>query len=91
MNKQELVRTMAEKSELTQGDVKKVLEAFQETVLEALQAGDKVQLVGFGSFEVVETAERKARNPQTGEEITVPAGVRPKFKFSKNAKEFIKE
>lgn len=90
MNKAELVASMAEKSELSKKDAEKALNAFMESVQEALVQGDKVQLVGFGSFEVRQRAERKGRNPQTREEIIIPASKVPVFKVGKALKDAIK-
>lgn len=87
MNKAELIATMADKSGLSKKDAEKVLNAFTESVEEALINGDKVQLVGFGSFEVRQRAERKGRNPQTKSEIIIPASKMPVFKVGKALKE----
>ena len=89
MNKVELVAAIAEKSELTKVDAEKALKAFIDTVTEELKNGGKVQLVGFGTFEVAERAERKGRNPKTGEAITIPATKSPKFKPSRTLKEAV--
>lgn len=89
MNKADLVTKIAEKSELTKKDAEKALNAFVESVQEALKQGDKVQLVGFGTFEVRERAERKGRNPQTKEEITIPASKAPIFKAGKALKDLV--
>ena len=89
MNKAELIAAIAAKT----GDTKKVAEAtvnaFVETVTNALVAGDKVQLVGFGSFEVRKRAARKGRNPQTKEEIKIPASKAPVFKAGKALKDLV--
>lgn len=87
MNKSELITSMAEKSNLSKKDAEKSLNAFMESVEEALVQGDKVQLVGFGSFEVRERAARKGRNPQTKAEILIPATRSPIFKVGKALKE----
>ncbi|SNX54029.1 HU family DNA-binding protein [Thermoanaerobacterium sp. RBIITD] len=89
MNKADLVTKIAEKSELTKKEAEKALNAFVDAVQEALQQGDKVQLVGFGTFEVRERAERKGRNPQTKEEITIPASKAPVFKAGKALKDLV--
>ncbi|MGB9679284.1 MAG: HU family DNA-binding protein [Thermoanaerobacteraceae bacterium] len=89
MNKADLVTKIAEKSELTKKDAEKALNAFVESVEEALKDGDKVQLVGFGTFEIRERAERKGRNPQTREEITIPASKAPVFKAGKALKDLV--
>ncbi|MCC8173953.1 MAG: HU family DNA-binding protein [Odoribacter sp.] len=80
MNKAQLIGAIAEKSGLSKADSKKALEAFVTTVGEALQKGDKVSLIGFGSFGVTERSERTGRNPQTGKTITIPAKRVVKFK-----------
>ncbi|KNY27316.1 HU family DNA-binding protein [Pseudobacteroides cellulosolvens] len=87
MNKSDLITSIAEKSNMSKKDAEKALNAFIESVEEALKSGDKVQLVGFGSFEVRERAERKGRNPQTKEEITIPATKAPVFKVGKALKD----
>lgn len=89
MNKTELIASMAEKSELSKKDSEKALNAFIESVEQALAEGDKIQLVGFGTFEVRDRAERKGRNPQTKEEIIIPATKAPVFKVGKNLKELV--
>ena len=80
MNKAQLIDAIAEKAGLTKADSKKALEAFVTTVGESLNAGDKVALVGFGTFSVSERSERTGRNPQTGKTITIPAKKVVKFK-----------
>ncbi|MEY5044082.1 MAG: hypothetical protein RJA19_1309 [Bacteroidota bacterium] len=80
MNKAELVDAMAEKANLSKADAKKALDAFIDATSGALNSGDRVSLVGFGSFSVSERAERKGRNPQTGAEITIAAKRVVKFK-----------
>ena len=87
MNKSELVDTIVEKTGETKKATEATLNAFLETVVSALQKGEKVQLVGFGTFEVRERAKRKGRNPQTGEEIVIPASKAPVFKAGKNLKD----
>lgn len=89
MNKADLVKSMAEKSSLTRIDAERALNAFVESVEEALAKGDKIQLVGFGSFEVRERAERKGRNPQTKAEITIKASKAPIFKVGKALKDMV--
>jgi len=88
MNKTELIASMAEKV-IIKERCWKALNAFIESVEEALAKGDKIQLVGFGSFEVRERAERKGRNPQTKEEIVIPATKTPIFKVGKGLKELV--
>lgn len=87
MNKADLITSMAEKSDLTKKDAEKALKAFIDSVEEALEKGEKVQLVGFGTFEVREREARKGRNPRTMEEIAIPASKVPAFKAGKEFKE----
>lgn len=87
MNKTELVAKMAEKSELTKKEAEAALESFMESVTEALVAGDKIQLVGFGTFEIVERAAREGRNPQTGAPMQIAASKSAKFKPGKGLKD----
>ena len=89
MNKAELITAIAEKSGLTKKDAEKALNAFVESEEGALTSGEKVQLVGFGTFEVKERAERKGRNPRTLEEIAIPASKVPAFKAGKELKESV--
>lgn len=89
MNKSELIASLAEKTEFSKKDSEKFVNAFTEVVTEELSKGEKVQLVGFGTFETVHRAERKGRNPQTKEEITIPASVAPKFKPGKSLKDAV--
>ena len=90
MNKAELVSKMAEKSELTKKEAEAALNAFIESVQETLMDGDKVQLVGFGTFEVRERAARTGRNPRNPEEvIEIPASLAPAFKPGKALKDLI--
>lgn len=90
MNKQELVAQIAEKSELTKKDSENALNAFIETVEEALADGDKVQLVGFGTFEVRHRKAREGRNPRNPEEkIHIPASKAPVFRAGKGFKEIV--
>ena len=91
MNKKEFIAAIAEKAEMTKVDTEKVVNAFTEIVKEELNKGEKIQLVGFGSFEVSERAERKGRNPQTSEEIVIPACKVPKFKPGKSLKDAVNE
>ncbi|RAU94732.1 HU family DNA-binding protein [Paenibacillus sp. YN15] len=83
MNKSDLIAKVAESSELSKKDATKAVEAVFEAITEALQSGDKVQLVGFGNFEVRERSARKGRNPQTGKEIDIPASKVTSFKPGK--------
>ena len=89
MNKTELVEAMASKSGLPKADAEKALNAFTNVVTDALVNNDKVQLVGFGTFETGERAARTGRNPQTGEIINIPACKAPKFKAGKALKEAV--
>ncbi|WP_274364503.1 HU family DNA-binding protein [Paenibacillus thermotolerans] len=90
MNKSELVTKVAEATNMSKKDVTAVVESVFDSIAEALQNGDKVQLVGFGNFEVRERTARKGRNPQTGEEIDIPASKIPAFKPGKALKDGIK-
>ncbi|MFP7495236.1 HU family DNA-binding protein [Terribacillus saccharophilus] len=90
MNKAELVEAVAEQAELSKKDASKAVDALLETISETLAKDEKVQLVGFGTFEVRERAARTGRNPQTGEEITIPASKAPAFKAGKDFKEAVK-
>lgn len=89
MNKSDLIAAMAAKTGSTKKDAEATLNAFVDVVTEALVKGDKVQLVGFGSFEVRKRAARKGRNPQTKEEIKIPASKAPVFKAGKALKETV--
>ncbi len=91
MNKTELVASMSEKSKLSKKDTEKALNAFIESVGDALVQGERIQLVGFGTFEVRERAERKGRNPQTKEEIIIPASKAPVFKVGKGLKDMVNQ
>ena len=87
MNKAELITNMAEKSQLTKKDAESALKAFIDSVQEALESGEKVQLIGFGTFETRERAAREGRNPRTKETITIPASTVPVFKAGKEFKD----
>ena len=87
MNKAELITSMAEKSQLTKKDAEAALKAFIDSVQEALEGGDKVQLVGFGTFETRFREAREGRNPRTKESINIPASTVPVFKAGKEFKE----
>ena len=87
MNKAELITSMAEKSQLTKKDAESALKAFIDSVQEALENGDKVPLIGFGTFETRERAAREGRNPRTKETITIPASTVPVFKAGKEFKD----
>ena len=90
MNKTELVAALAEKAEVSKKDAEKVLNAFVETVQDAVKADDKVQLVGFGTFESKTRAAREGKNPQTGEKIKIAACKVPAFKAGKAFKDMLK-
>ena len=87
MNKAELITSMAEKSQLTKKDAESALKAFIDSVQEALESGEKVQLIGFGTFETRERAAREGRTPRTKETITIPASTVPVFKAGKEFKD----
>ncbi|MBQ2004593.1 MAG: HU family DNA-binding protein [Peptococcaceae bacterium] len=89
MNKTELVASVAEKSGLTKKDSEKAVNAVLAAITESMENGEKVQLVGFGTFEVRERKARKAQNPQTKEEITIPATKVPAFKAGKGLKDVV--
>ncbi|MDO4621923.1 MAG: HU family DNA-binding protein [Eubacteriales bacterium] len=90
MNKTELIAAIAEKAGLSKKDSENALKAFVDTVAEELKKGEKVQMVGFGTFEVSERAARTGRNPLTGETIEIEASKNPKFKAGKALKDMIK-
>ena len=89
MNKTELVAVMAEKAQISKKDAEAALKAFTDVVAEELKKGEKIQLVGFGTFEVSERAARTGRNPQTGEEMNIAASKAPKFNAGKALKDSI--
>ncbi len=89
MNKTELIAAMAEKAEISKKDAEKALKAFTDTVADELVKGEKVQLVGFGTFEVSERAAREGRNPKSGEPMKIAASKSPKFKAGKALKDMI--
>lgn len=90
MNKTELISAMAEKTGLTKKDTEAALKSFIEVVEETLAIGDKIQLIGFGTFETRERAAREGRNPRTKEIITIPATTVPVFKAASALKDKIK-
>ncbi|MBE7106601.1 DNA-binding protein [Bacillus cereus] len=90
MNKTELVKNVAEKVELSQKDAAVATQAVLDAITNALANGEKVQLIGFGTFEVRERAARTGRNPQTGEEMQIAAAKVPAFKAGKELKEAVK-
>ena len=87
MNRIELVAAIAEKTELSKKDAEKALKAFTDVVAEELKKGEKIQLVGFGTFEVSERPAREGRNPQTGQTMQIAASKAPKFKAGKALKD----
>ena len=89
MNKTELIAAAADKAGLSKKDTEKAVTAALDAITEALVKGDKVQLVGFGAFEVKERGERIGRNPQTKEEIKIPASKAPVFKAGKALKDAV--
>ena len=91
MNKAELVAAIAEKTELSKKDSEKALKAFIDVVTEELKKDEKIQLVGFGTFEVSERAAREGRNPLTGEKMQIKASKAPKFKAGKALKDAVNE
>lgn len=91
MNKTELVAEIAEKANTSKKETEVVLRAFTDVVTEQLKKGEKIQLVGFGTFEVSERSARTGRNPQTGEEMQIAASKAPKFKAGKALKDAVNE
>ena len=91
MNKTELVAAMAEQTQLSKKDAEAALKAFIDVVSEEMKKGEKVQLVGFGTFEVSERAAREGRNPATGECMVIKASKAPKFKAGKALKDLVNE
>ena len=91
MNRTELIDAIAKETQLTKKDVEAVLKSFIDVVTGELKEGGKVQLVGFGTFEVSERAAREGRNPQTGETIKIKASKAPKFKAGKALKDAVNE
>ena len=89
MNRTELISAMSENANMTKVDAEKALKAFIDAVTDELKNGGKVQLVGFGTFEVAERAERQGRNPKTGEAITIAASKSPKFKAGRSLKDIV--
>ena len=89
MNKTELIAAVAEKAELSKKDADKAVAAVFAAIEDALKAGDKVQLIGFGTFEVKDVAAREGRNPKTGEVIKIDACKKPAFSASKALKDLV--
>jgi DNA-binding protein HU-beta 2 len=90
VNKSELIQAIADEAELSKHDAARFVDAFISVVTQELKDGNDVTLVGFGSFHTAQSAERKGRNPKTGETITIPATRAPKFKPAKGLKDLIK-
>lgn len=91
MNKTELIAAIAAKANITKKDAEEALKAFTEVVAEELENGEKIQLVGFGTFEVSERAAREGRNPKSGEVMNIPASKTPKFKAGKALKDRVNQ
>ncbi len=91
VNKSDVIDGVASKTDLTKKDAGAAVEAFLDVITDTLVEGDRVQLIGFGSFEVRDRAARKGRNPQTGEELQIPATKVPAFKAGKGLKDSVKE
>ena len=89
MNKTELVAAIAEQAGLSKKDAEKAVKAFTEVIAKSLKKGDKVQLVGFGTFEVAKRAAREGRNPQTGKTMKIAASKAPRFKAGKALKDMV--
>ena len=89
MNKAELIAAVAEKAELSKKDAEKAVKALTDVISEELVKGEKIQLVGFGTFEVSERAAREGRNPKSGEIMNIPASKTPKFKAGKALKDMV--
>ncbi|CDQ19493.1 HU family DNA-binding protein [Halobacillus kuroshimensis] len=90
MNKTDLINAVSEKADLSKKDATQAVDSVFESIMDSLKDGDKVQLIGFGNFEVRERAARKGRNPQTGEEIEISASKVPAFKPGKALKDAVK-
>ncbi|MDO4325037.1 MAG: HU family DNA-binding protein [bacterium] len=89
MNKTELIAAIAKNADISKKDAEKALKAFTDVVTSELVKGEKVQLVGFGTFEVSDRAAREGRNPKTGETMPIPASKTPKFKAGKALKDMV--
>lgn len=89
MNKAELIAAVAEKAELSKKDAEKAVKALTDVISEELVKGEKIQLVGFGTFEISERAAREGRNPKSGEVMNIPASKTPKFKAGKALKDMV--
>lgn len=91
MNKADLIKAVSEKTGLNHKQASEAIEAIVETITDTLAKGEKVQLIGFGTFETRKRAARKGRNPQTGAELEIPASTVPAFKPGKALKEAVKD
>ncbi|WP_421384921.1 HU family DNA-binding protein [Bacillus salacetis] len=91
MNKTDLINAVAESADLSKKDAENAVKAVLQNIEETLAKGDKVQLIGFGNFEVRERSARKGRNPQTGEEMEIPASKQPAFKPGKALKDSVNQ
>ncbi len=91
MNKADFVTALAEKTGMKKTEAEKALKGFTDVIVEALRNGEKVSLVGFGTFEVLEREAREGRNPRTGKTMTIPASKAPKFKAGRTFKEAVNE
>lgn len=89
MNKTELIATIADRAEMNKVDAEKALKAFIDIITDEMKNGRKIQLVGFGTFEISERAARTGKNPQTGESIEIAASKAPKFKAGKALKDAV--
>lgn len=89
MNRTELIAAVAEKAELSKKDAEKAIKAFTDVITEELVKGEKIQIVGFGTFEVSEREAREGRNPRTGEKMPIAASKNPKFKAGKALKDMV--
>lgn len=89
MNKNDLIATVSDSTDLSKADATKAVDAVFDTIANTLKAGDEVRLVGFGTFSVAHRKASKGRNPRTGEEITIPASNQPKFKAGKGLKDSV--
>lgn len=91
LNKTDLINAVAESAELSKKDAGRAVDAVFEAITNSLKSGEKVQIIGFGNFEVRDRAARKGRNPQTGAEIEIPASKVPAFRAGKALKDAVKE
>ena len=89
MNKNDLIARVAEAADISKADATSAVDAVFDTITEALSGGDEVRLVGFGTFAVTKRAQSEGRNPRTGEKITIPASMQPKFKAGKGLKDAV--